>query len=67
MDQVHDPVGQIAGKIRPEVDAAVFLQSPGHINAGKSLGQGQLDIRISLVVAQQDVETRLLLFDQVVF
>ena len=67
MDQIDDPVCQIPGKIRTVIIAAVFAQPPRYVHAGKALAQGEFDIWISFVVAQQDVETRLLLLDKVVF
>ncbi len=66
VDQVHDAIGQVRGKIRAVVSAAIFPQPPGHIDPGKALAQSQLDVRIGLVVAQQNVEARFLLLDQVV-
>ena len=65
MNQVHDAIGQIRRKIRAVVRAAIFAQTPRDINPGKALAQGELHVRISLIVAQQDVEARLLLLDQV--
>ena len=66
VNEVHQPVRQIAGKIRPEVGRAILAQPPGHIHARIPLG-GELDVRISFVVAQQNVVARLPLLDQVVF
>ena len=67
VDQVHDAIGQIAGEIWSVIFAAILLQASGHIHARKTLTQSQLDIGISLVIAKQDVEARLLLLDEVVF
>ena len=64
MDEVHQPVRQIPRKVRTEVTGAV-LQAPRHIDA-RILLRRELDVRIGLVVAQQDVEARLPLLDEVV-
>ena len=66
MNQVHDAIGEIGREVRAVVGAAVLAQAARHINARKGLGQRELYIGVSLVVAQQDVEARLLLLDQVV-
>jgi hypothetical protein len=56
---------QVAGKVRAVVSGAVFAEAARDVNARILFG-GQLDVGISLVVAQQDVETRLPLLDEVV-
>src|SRR5262249_50039094 len=66
VDQINDAVRQVAGKIWAIVIAAVLAQAPRYVNPGKALAQGELDVRISLVVAQKNVEAGLLLLDQVV-
>ncbi len=66
VDQVHDAIRQVCRKIRTVVGAAILAQTPRDIHAGKALAQGELHVWISLVVAQQNVEARLLLLDQVV-
>ena len=66
MNEVHQPVRQVAGKIRAVVSGAVLDQPARHVNARIFL-VGQLDVRKRLVVAQQDVEARLPLLDEVVF
>ena len=65
VDEVHQAVRQVAGEVRAEVGGAVLAQPPRHVDA-RILLAGQLDVGIGLVVAQQDVEARLLLLDQVV-
>ena len=65
VNEVHQPVGQVAGKEGAEVGGAVLAQPPGDVDARILLG-GQLDVGVGLVVAQQDVEARLPLLDQVV-
>ena len=51
--------------VRPEVARAVVLQPARHPDARKRLLHRDLDVRIRLVVAQRDVEARLVLLDQV--
>ena len=65
MNEVHKPVREIPGKVGAVVSGAVFLQTPRHVDTRITLG-GQFDIGVRLVIAQQDVETRLPLLDQVV-
>ena len=66
MDQVDDAIGEIGREVRAVVGAAVLAQAAGDVHAREALGQGELHVGISLVVAQQDVEARLLLLDEVV-
>src|ERR1019366_6722142 len=66
VDEVHQAVRQVGGEVGAEVGGAVLAQSPGHVDA-RVLFVGQLDVGESLVVAQQDVEARLVLLDEVVF
>ena len=65
VDEVHQAVRQVAGEVRAEVSRAVLAQPPRDVDA-RILLAGQLDVGIGLVVAQQDVEARLVLLDQVV-
>ncbi len=66
VDQVHDPVSEVSRKIWPIIIAAILAQAACHIYTGKALAPGQLDIRVGLIVPQQDVEARLLLLDQII-
>src|SRR5208282_2298263 len=66
MNQVDDAIGEIGREVWAVVGAAILAQAAGHVHAREALGQGQLHVRVSLVVAQQDVEARLLLLDKVV-
>ncbi len=63
--KLHQPMRQIARKVRTEVSGAVFAQPPRHVHA-RIFFAGQLDVRIGLVVAQQDIEARLPLLDEIV-
>ena len=65
MDELHQAMREVAGEVWPEVGRAVFLQPPCHVDARVML-LGELDVRIRLVVAQQDVEARLALLDEIV-
>ncbi len=65
VDEMHHPVGQAAGEIGPVVAGAVLEDAPGYVDAGVLLAS-QLDVRVRLVVPQQDVEARLPALDQVV-
>ena len=65
MDEVHQPVRQVAREIRTEVSRPVLAQAPRHVHARVFLGS-ELDVGVGLVVAQQDVVARLPLLDQVV-
>jgi hypothetical protein len=67
MNQIDHPMRQIAGEKRSVVRTPVLTQPARHKNLGVAVGEGQLYIGIGLVVAQQDVETRLALLDEVVF
>jgi hypothetical protein len=65
VDEVHQAVRQIGGEVGAEIGGAILPQAPGNVDA-RVLFVGQLDVGIRLVVAQQDVEARLVLLDQVV-
>src|SRR5579863_5510867 len=66
MDEVHDAIGEIRREVRAIVMRAVLLQAPRHVDARIPLGKRQLDVRVTLVVTQQDVVARLELLDEVV-
>ena len=67
VNQVNDAVGQIGREVGTVVRAAVFAQPAGDVNPRPALAQGQLHVRVGLVVAQQDVESRFALLDEIVF
>ena len=64
--QAHRPPRELGRQQRTRVDVAVALDGARHQHTRKRLGRGQLQVRIVLVIAQQDVELRLTLLDQVV-
>ena len=66
VDEVHQAVRQVRREVGAEVRGTILAQAPGHVNA-RIFFVRQLDIREGLVVAQQDIKTRLVLLNQVVF
>jgi hypothetical protein len=62
--QLHRPARERGGHERTGVDVAVALDGACHEHPRRPLGHGQLQVRIGLVVAQQDVEARNALLDQ---
>src|ERR1017187_7721033 len=66
MNQVDDAIGEVGGEVRAVIGAAILAQAAGHVDARKALGQGQLYVGISLIVAQQNIEARFLLLDEVI-
>ena len=67
VNQIDDAVGQIGREVGTVVDAAVFAQAAGDVNPRPALAERELHVGVSLVVAQQDVEARLALLDEIVF
>jgi len=65
VNEVHQPVRQISGKIRSVIGGPVFAQPPSDIYARIALRR-ELDVRIGLIVAQQNVIARLPLLDEIV-
>jgi hypothetical protein len=66
MDQIHQPVRQVPRKIWPKVSRSILLQLARHKDLGIAVIRRQLNIGIGLVIAQKNVEARLLLLDQVI-
>jgi len=67
MDEVDDAVGEIAGEVGTVVDAAVAAEAAGDEDFRPAIAEGELDVGVGFVVAQQDVEAGLALLDEVVF
>jgi hypothetical protein len=65
VDKVDQPVSEIRREVRTEVRGTIFSQPPGDVYA-RVLLCGQLDVGIGLVVTQEDIESRLPLFDEIV-
>ena len=66
VDEMHQPVRQVGREVGTEIGGAVLAQAPRHVHTRVALA-GQLDVGVGFVVAQQHVEARLVLLDQVVF
>ncbi len=66
VNEIDDAVSEVRREEGAVVFRFVFLQAPGDVNARIALAHGELDVRISFVVAQEDVVARLLLLDEVV-
>ncbi len=64
-DEVHRLVDARRRGVRPEVAAAVGRQLAGPLDPREVVGQGDLDVRVALVVLEPDVEARLVALDQV--
>ena len=67
MDELDDAVGQVAGKVGAVVGGAVLAQAAGDEDFGEAVGEGELDVGVGFVVAEQDIEAGLALLDEVVF
>jgi hypothetical protein len=65
MDEVHQPMREIAREIRAVISRPVLAQPPRHVYPRITLRR-QLDVGISFVVAQQNVVARFPLLDQIV-
>jgi len=66
VNQIDDAIREIRREVRAVVRAAVLAQTARDVNPRPALAESELHIRISLIVAQQDVEARLALLDEIV-
>ena len=66
MNQIDQSIRQAGGEVGTEVERAVLAQAARGEDARIALADGQLDVGISLVIAQKDVVARLLLLDEIV-
>ena len=64
-DEVHRLVDARRRGVRTEVAAAVGRQLAGPLDPREVVGQGDLDVRVALVVLEPDVEARLVALDEV--
>ena len=64
-DEVHRLVDARRRGVRPEVAAAVGRQLAGPLDPREVVAQGDLDVRVALVVLEPDVEPRLVALDEV--
>ena len=55
VNEIHDAIGEVGGKVRAKVNRPVFLYAARHINAREAFVSGELDVGVRLVIAQQDV------------
>ena len=67
MQQVRNAMRQIAGEVGTVIGAAVLAQTARDEDLRIAICQRELDVGVGFVVAQQDVEARLALLDEVVF
>src|SRR6266850_1737749 len=65
--QVDDAIREVARKVGAVISAAVFAQPSRDEDFWIAVGEGELDVRIGLVIAQQHVEAGLALLDEIVF
>ena len=67
MDEIGDAIGERSREIRAEVEGAIFTEASRDINTRIAFADGELYVRVTLVVTKKDVVARLLLLDEVVF
>ena len=67
VNELDYAIGEVAGKVGAVICGAVFSETSSDEDLGKAIREGELDVGVGLVVAQQDVETWLALLDEVVF
>ena len=67
VNEVQNAPRQTGREIGPKIKRAVLLDPPGEINARIFFRRGELDVRIGLVVAQQNVEFRVIALDEIIF
>ena len=66
-DEVHRLVDARRRRVRPEVAAAVVDELAGPLDPREVVAEGDLDVRVALVVLEPDVEPRLEALDEVGF
>jgi len=67
VNEMQDAAGEAGGKIRTEIERAIFLDAAREVDAGISFGSGEFDVRVGFVVPEHDVELRAVLLDEIVF
>src|SRR6266568_3115905 len=65
MNQVDDPVCKVRGEVGAEVRSAILAKFPGYIHSRKAFRR-ELHVRVSFVIAQQNVIALFLLLYQIV-
>src|SRR5499433_1174046 len=66
VNQIDDSIREIGREVWSVISATILLQSPGYIYPWVLLTECQLHVGVGFVVSEQNVESRLLLLDQVV-
>ena len=66
MNEVNDAIGQVGREVGAVVCAAILAQAPRYVHAREPFGEAEFHIGVCLVVAQQDIEARFLLLDEMV-
>ncbi len=66
MNELNHAIGEVAGKVWAVICRAVLAQAPRDEDFGEPIGERELDVGVGLIVAQQNVEARLALLDEVV-
>ena len=67
MDELRNAICEVAGEVGPVVRRAVFAQPARDKHLWISVGQGEFQVGVGLVVTQQDIEAGMALFDEIVF
>ncbi len=67
VDEGENAAGEICGEIGAEVGGAVFFDFAREVDAGIFFVEGELDVRVSFVVDEADVEFRLIALDEIIF
>ena len=67
VDQVNHLIRQARWEIGAEIHRAVFGQAAGDVDPREFLEGGVADVRVGFVVAQEDIEFRFILLDEIVF
>ncbi len=67
MDELDDAIGEVAGEVGSVIGGAVFAETARDEDLGEAVAEGEFHVGVGLVVAQQNVEARLALLDEIVF
>ena len=67
VNQMDHAIGEARREVRAEINRAVLDQAARDVDARILFKRGVADVGISLVVAKQDIEFRLVLLDEIVF
>ena len=67
VNQMHEPVGEAGREVRAEIKRAVLEEAARHVDARIFFKCRVADVRIRLVVPQQDIKLGLVPLDQIIF